>query len=79
MIGIGVGAAGTSLLALLASRVAPERRAAAAATTWVMMIAGIIVTAGVAGSLLDPFSPQRLATVAGGVVLFAFLITLARS
>ena len=77
MIGIGVGAAGTSLLALLASRVAPERRAAAAATTWVMMIAGIIVTAGVAGSLLDPFSPQRLATVAGGVVLFAFLITLA--
>ena len=31
MIGAGVGAAGTSMLALLASGVAPERRAAAAA------------------------------------------------
>ena len=33
MIGAGVGAAGTPLLALLATRVAPERRAAAAAIT----------------------------------------------
>ena len=49
MIGAGVGAAGTSLLALLATRVAPERRAAAASITWIMMIAGIVVTAGVAG------------------------------
>ena len=32
------------------------------------MIAGIVVTAGVAGSLLDPFSPARLVAVAGGVV-----------
>jgi MFS transporter, BCD family, chlorophyll transporter len=77
MIGAGVGASGTSLLALLATRVAPERRAAAAATTWVMMILGIVVTAGVSGHLLDPFSPQRLANVATGVVLCAFLITLA--
>ena len=49
MIGAGVGAAGTSLLALLAARVAPERRAAAASITWIMMIAGIVVTAGIAG------------------------------
>ncbi|PTS90847.1 MFS transporter, partial [Sphingomonas sp. HMWF008] len=42
MIGAGVGAAGTSLLALLATRVAPERRAAAASITWIMMIAGIV-------------------------------------
>jgi BCD family chlorophyll transporter-like MFS transporter len=77
MIGAGVGASGTSLLALLATQVAPARRPAAAATTWVMMILGIIVTAGVAGQLLDPFSPQRLANVAGGVVLFAFLMTVA--
>ena len=40
MIGFGVGAAGTSMLALLASGVRPERRAAAAAVTWTMMIAG---------------------------------------
>lgn len=77
MIGAGVGAAGTSLLALLATQVAPSRRPAAAAITWVMMIAGIVVTAGIAGSLLDPFSPARLATVAGGVVLAAFCLTLA--
>ncbi len=77
MIGFGVGAAGTSLLALLASRVDPERRPAAAAVAWIMMVAGIIVTAGVAGSFLDPFSPQRLALVAGGVSLSCFLLTLA--
>lgn len=77
MIGAGVGASGTSLLALLATQVAPARRPAAAATTWVMMILGIVVTAGVAGQLLDPFSPQRLTNVAGGVVLVAFLMTIA--
>jgi BCD family chlorophyll transporter-like MFS transporter len=41
-----------------------------------MMIAGIAVTAGIAGSLLDPFSPARLVAVAGGVVTFAFVLTL---
>ena len=75
MIGAGVGAAGTSLLALLAARTAPERRPAAAALTWILMILGIVVTAGVAGQLLDPFSPQRLALVASGVALCAFLLT----
>jgi MFS transporter, BCD family, chlorophyll transporter len=73
-IGAGVGAAGTSLLALLASRVAPERRAAAAAITWIMMVAGIVVTAGVAGSLIDPFSLARLAVVTGGVAGTAFVV-----
>lgn len=77
MIGAGVGASGTSLLALLATSVAPQRRPAAAATTWVMMILGIVVTAGVVGQLLDPFSPERLASVASGVALAAFVLTLA--
>jgi MFS transporter, BCD family, chlorophyll transporter len=76
MIGAGVGAAGTSLLALLAAQVAPARRPAAAAITWIMMIAGIVVTAGVAGALIDPFSLARLARVAGGVALAAFLVSL---
>ena len=76
LIGIGVGAAGTSLLALLASRVAPERRAAAAAITWIMMIVGFIVTAGIAGRLLDPFSPGRLLAVVAGVVAVAFAVSL---
>ncbi len=74
MIGAGVGAAGTSLLALLATRVAPERRAAAASITWIMMVAGIVVTAGVAGAMIDPFSLGRLAIVAGSVAGGAFLI-----
>lgn len=74
MIGSGVGAAGTSLLALLATRVVPERRAAAAAITWIMMIAGIVVTAGVAGALIDPYSLGRLEQVTGGVAGGALLV-----
>lgn len=74
MIGMGVGAAGTSLLALLATRVAPERRAAAAAITWIMMVAGIAVTAGIAGALLEPFSAARLTQVAAGVAACAFAL-----
>ncbi|MAO05336.1 MAG: MFS transporter, partial [Citromicrobium sp.] len=77
MIGAGVGAAGTSMLALLASGVVPERRAAAAAVTWTMMIAGIVVAAGVAGALLDPFSEARLIGVASGVALTAFALACA--
>jgi BCD family chlorophyll transporter-like MFS transporter len=76
MIGGGVGAAGTSLLALLATRVAPERRPAAASITWIMMIVGIVVSAGVSGALLQPFSAQRLALVASGVSGIGFLMTL---
>lgn len=76
LIGAGVGAAGTSLLALIATRVAPARRAAAASITWIMMIAGIVVTAGVAGSLIDPFSLPRLTAVASGVAGAAVLVAL---
>lgn len=75
-IGAGVGAAGTTLLALIASEVAKERRPAAASITWIMMIVGIAVTAGVSGQFLDPYSPQRLALVAAGVCGIAFLLTL---
>ena len=76
MIGFGVGAAGTSMLALLASGVRPERRAAAAAVTWTMMIAGIVIAAGVAGALLDPFSEARLTAVAGSIALAALGVAL---
>jgi len=77
LIGGGVSACGTSLLVLLAKRVAAERRAAGATVVWMMMIAGFAVTATVAGKLLDPFSPGRLVTVTAGVSLAALLITLA--
>ena len=75
LIGLGVAAAGTSLLALLASRVAAPQRAAAATTVWIMMIAGFVITAGVAGALLDPYSPARLVAVASGVALIAMVLT----
>ena len=71
MIGVGVSACGTALLVLLATRTAPERRPAAAAIAWVMMIIGFIVTAGIAGKLLDPFSPQRLVVAVALVIAFA--------
>ncbi len=76
MIGAGVGAAGTSLLVLLAMRVAEKRRAAAATIVWLMMIAGFIVTAAVAGQHLDPFSNMRLIAVTGVVALTAFVLSL---
>ncbi len=76
MIGAGVGAAGTSLLALLAARVAPERRAAAASITWIMMVAGIVMAAGIVGQLIDPYTLPRLAMVAGGVALVALLVSI---
>jgi BCD family chlorophyll transporter-like MFS transporter len=76
MIGAGVSASGTSLLALMASRVTPDRRPAAAAITWIMMIFGIVLTAAVAGANLDPYTPQRLVLVTSTVAGIAFVVTL---
>ena len=76
MIGAGVSASGTSLLALMASRVMPDRRPAAAAITWIMMIFGIVLTAAVAGANLDPYTPQRLVLVTSAVAGIAFVVTL---
>lgn len=75
MIGLGVGAAGTSLLALLAVGAPPERRAAAAMITWLMMIAGIALTAGGVGAALDPYAPPRLLAVVAIVVSVALGVT----
>lgn len=77
LVGLGVGASGTTLLALLAKLVIPKRRAAAATMVWLMMIAGFAITAGTAGYFLDPFSSARLITVTATVCAFAFLLTLA--
>lgn len=76
MIGGGAAAAGTSMLALLAASVAPARRPAAAAITWIMMISGIVATAGIGGRLIDPFSPERLVTVVAGIALVALIVAL---
>jgi BCD family chlorophyll transporter-like MFS transporter len=74
-IGVGVGCAGTSLLVLLAQRTAAERRPAAATLVWIMMIAGFVVTATVAGRALEPYSSMRLLQVVGMVAMCALLTT----
>jgi len=75
LIGVGVGACGTSLLALMATHVAPSRRSVAAMVMWMMMIAGIVVTATSAGHFLDPFTPARLIEVTASVAGAAFVVT----
>jgi len=67
LIGGGVGAAGTSLLTLLAQRVGDAKRPAAATIVWIMMIAGFVITTVTAGHFLDPYSPARLVIVSSSV------------
>ena len=71
-VGLGVGAAGTSLLTLLAGAVVPRRRGPAATIVWLMMIAGIVITATLAKGWLDPFSTARLFQVVSLVGAGAF-------
>ncbi|MEM1007350.1 MAG: MFS transporter, partial [Pseudomonadota bacterium] len=74
-IGLGVGASGTSLLALLATATAPRRRAAAATITWLMMIAGIAITAASVGAMLDPYSARRLLVIVALIGAAAVVLT----
>lgn len=76
LIGGGVSASGTSLLVLLAKRVAAERRAAAATVVWMLMIAGLGLSATLSGRMLEPYSGLRLIAVAAGVSGIALLLTL---
>jgi BCD family chlorophyll transporter-like MFS transporter len=75
LIGVGVGAGGTSLLVLLATHVAAHRRAAAATVVWLMMIMGFVVSTLVVGQLLDPYTPARLVAIASGVAAVAIVVT----
>ena len=75
VVGVGVGAAGTSVLAMLATGVTAGRRAAAASTVWMMMIFGFALSAPLAGHFLDPFSNERLIVVTAAVCLTAFLVS----
>jgi BCD family chlorophyll transporter-like MFS transporter len=76
LVGIGVSACGTSLLVLLAKRVPESRRAPAATLVWMMMIFGFALTSGLAGELLEPFSPARLVAVSATVSVLAVVLTL---
>ena len=75
LIGLGVSACGTSLLALMAKQVPEDRRAPAATAVWMMMILGFAVTAGVVGQLIEPYSPQVLLQVTLGLSVVTALIT----
>ncbi|KUF10041.1 BCD family MFS transporter [Pseudoponticoccus marisrubri] len=75
LIGLGIGAGGTNLLALLAARVGEGRQAAAGSAVWIMMIFGLAATGITAGQLLDPYSPARLVAVTAGVAALALSLT----
>jgi BCD family chlorophyll transporter-like MFS transporter len=74
LIGFGVSACGTSLLVLMSKRVAEARRAPAATVVWMMMIVGFAATAMTVGKLLDPYTPQRLLEISGGLSVLVVLI-----
>ncbi len=75
VLGAGVSAAGTPLLALISEHARPSQRAGAAALTWILMIIGFIVTTATTGSLLEPFGFQRLLFTTMGVGAVALLLT----
>jgi BCD family chlorophyll transporter-like MFS transporter len=76
MIGVGVSAAGTSLLVLLAKRTEPARRSTAASIAYIMMVMGFIATSAAAGHALDPFSGTRLIAVSSTISVIAMIFTL---
>lgn len=79
-IGLGIGAAGTSFLALLATAAPDARKPAAATIAWLMLILGAIAASVGTGIALDPYSPDRLLAVvpvvAASALMLAFLATL---
>lgn len=77
LIGVGSGAAGTSLLVLLSKQVSDQRKPAAASLVWFMMIMGFAVTGGVTGQLLDPFTETRLLWVVSGTAAIALALSFA--
>ena len=77
LIGLGVGASGTSLLALMAKHTAERRRPAAAMITWLMMIFGIAVTAGIVGLLLVPYSFELLLKIVAGLTVLTMIVSFA--
>lgn len=62
-IGLGIGAGGTSFLALLATATPDARKPAAATIAWLMLIAGAIAASIGTGIALEPYSTERLMTV----------------
>ena len=74
-IGVGIGAAGTSFLALLATAAPDQRKGAAATIAWLTLIAGAIIASIGTGIALDPYSTERLLVVVACVCGIAVLVT----
>jgi BCD family chlorophyll transporter-like MFS transporter len=74
-IGVGVGAAGTSFLALLAVAVPEERRGASATLAWLMLIVGAIAASVGTGAALEPYAPEKLVPVVACAALAALALT----
>jgi len=74
-IGLGIGAAGTSFLALLASVTGP-RKGAAATLAWLLLIAGAIIASVGTGIALKPYSADRLILIVASVGAIAFILCL---
>ncbi|MEM9198106.1 MAG: MFS transporter [Pseudomonadota bacterium] len=74
LIGLGIGAAGTSFLALLATAAPDARKPAAATIAWLTLIFGAIVASIGTGIALEPYAPERLVPVVLAVALAALLV-----
>ncbi|MEM1234556.1 MAG: BCD family MFS transporter [Pseudomonadota bacterium] len=74
-LGLGIGAAGTSFLALLATVTSHKGKGAAATVAWLFLIAGAIIASIGTGIALEPYSAPRLVVVVGLVGLIAVALT----
>ena len=75
LIGLGVGASGTPLLAMLAAHTSNNQKAAAASITFLMMIFGLAFTAIIVGGLLDPYSNEKLIAIVTSIAILANIFT----
>ncbi len=75
LIGFGVGAAGTPLLALLASYSSKSQKGFAASITFLMMIFGLAITGITAGIILDPYSHQKLIKITVSLALITNILS----
>lgn len=73
-LGLGIGAAGTSFLALLATATTGGGKGAAATVAWLFLIAGAILASIGTGIALEPYAGPRLIAVVSVVGLLAVLL-----
>ena len=75
LIGFGVGAAGTPLLALLATYSSKSQKGFAASITFLMMILGLAITGITVGTVLDPYSHQKLLKITSSLAIITIIIS----